>query len=88
MARRCSGPVLQALQGQIEKWKERGDWVKLQCIELLIVRGWSNKAVSESLGLTEQQVANYKFDFISRTRTLMTRKGLSQDVFPELYVDS
>ncbi|MEC9189693.1 MAG: RNA polymerase subunit sigma-70, partial [Planctomycetota bacterium] len=61
---------------------------KLQCIELLIVRGWSNKAVAESLGLTEQQVANYKFDFISRTRTLMTRKGLSEDVFPELYADS
>lgn len=80
--------LLQVLQGQIEKWKERGDWVKLQCIELLIVRGWSNKAVAESLGLTEQQVANYKFDFISRTRTLMTRKGLSEDVFPELYADS
>jgi RNA polymerase sigma-70 factor (ECF subfamily) len=80
--------LLQTLQEQIERWKERGDWTKLQCIELLIVRGWPNKQVAESLEISEQQVANYKFDFISRTRTMITRKGMSEDVFPELYEES
>ena len=77
--------LLQTLQEQIARWRERGDWTKLKCIELLIVRGWPNKQVAESLDISEQQVANFKFDFISRMRTIVKRKGLSEEVFPELY---
>ncbi len=77
--------IVQALAEQVEKWQEKGDWVKLKCIELLIVRGSSNKRVAEALSITEQQVANFKFDFLARMRTLIKRQGLSQDVFPELY---
>jgi RNA polymerase sigma-70 factor (ECF subfamily) len=70
---------------QVERWQERGDWTKLKCIELLVVRGWSNKRVSKKLDISEQQVANFKFDFISRMRTILRRKGLSNEMFPELY---
>jgi RNA polymerase sigma-70 factor (ECF subfamily) len=76
--------IVEALQDQINRWKERGDWIKLKCIELLIVRGWTNKDVATELGISEQQVANFKFDFLARTRTLIRRQGLSMDVFPEL----
>ena len=55
------------------------------CAELLFVRGWANKDVAEELSISEQQVANYKFDFIARLRTLIKRQDVSQDVFPELY---
>ena len=55
------------------------------CAELLFVRGWANKDVAEELGISEQQVANYKFDFIARLRTLVRDQELSQEVFPELY---
>jgi RNA polymerase sigma-70 factor (ECF subfamily) len=41
--------------------------------------------VAEHLLITEQQVANYKFDFIARLRTLIKRQDLSEEVFPELY---
>ena len=51
---------------------------------LLFVRGWANKDVATKLGISEQQVANQKFDFIARTRTLLERQKLSADVFPEL----
>ena len=77
--------LTEALLEQVDRWMERGDWVKLKCIELLIVRGWANKRTAEHLDISEQQVANFKFDFLSRMRTLIKRKGLSQDVFPELY---
>ncbi|MCA9121980.1 MAG: sigma-70 family RNA polymerase sigma factor [Planctomycetaceae bacterium] len=77
--------VIEALREQVDRWKERGDWTKLQCNELLFVRGWANKRVAEALGISEQQVANFKFDFLARTRTLVQRQGLSEDVFPELY---
>ena len=75
----------EALRDQVARWQERGDWIKLKCIELLIVRGWANKKVAEALDISEQQVANFKFDFLARTRTLIKRQGLSHDVFPELY---
>lgn len=77
--------IAEALGDQIARWRERGDWIKLKCAELLFVRGWANKDVADELGLSEQQVANYKFDFIARLRTLITRSEVSSDVFPELY---
>jgi RNA polymerase sigma-70 factor (ECF subfamily) len=77
--------LLAAIREQVERWLERGDWAKLKCIELLIVRGWSNKRVAEAIDITEQQVANFKFDFLARMRTLVQRQQLSPDVFPELY---
>jgi RNA polymerase sigma-70 factor (ECF subfamily) len=77
--------ILDALKEQIDRWREKGEWTKLMCAELLFVRGWANKDVAEELSLTEQQVANYKFDFIARLRTLIKRQDLSEEVFPELY---
>jgi RNA polymerase sigma-70 factor (ECF subfamily) len=40
--------------------------------------------VAEDLELSEQQVANYKFDFIARLRTMVKKQELSAEVFPEL----
>jgi len=74
-----------AMAEQVERWKARGDWTKLKCIELLIARGWANKTVAEKLGITEQQVANFKSDFLIRTRKLIARQGLSAEDFPELH---
>jgi RNA polymerase sigma-70 factor (ECF subfamily) len=70
---------------QIDHWREKGDWQKIQCIELLFVRGAANKDVAERLGITEQQVANFKFDFLARLRTLVKKQRLNEDIFPELY---
>lgn len=76
--------VAEALQIQIEKWQQRADWKKLMCIELLFVVGLGNKEVSEQIGVTEQQVANYKSDFLTRTKALIGRQDLDAEVFPEL----
>ncbi len=80
--------LLAAIHEQVARWQERGDWAKLKCIELLIVRGWNNKRVAESLDISEQQVANFKFDFLARMRTLVQRQQLSPDIFPELYPEA
>ena len=77
--------IVEAIAEQVEKWQDKSDWTKLKCIELLIVRGRANKAVAQTLQISEQQVANFKFDFLTRLRTLIKRQGLSQEVFPELY---
>jgi RNA polymerase sigma-70 factor (ECF subfamily) len=77
--------LLSALREQVDRWKEKGDWTKLKCIELLIVEGIPNKEVAERLEITEQQVANFKFDFLARTKMLLKRQDLSEEVFPELH---
>jgi RNA polymerase sigma-70 factor (ECF subfamily) len=74
-----------AIEEQIAKWRKRGDWIKIKCVELLFVRGRANKEVAETLGLTEQAVANHKFDFLTRLRGAVTKQKLPKDVFPELY---
>jgi RNA polymerase sigma-70 factor (ECF subfamily) len=74
-----------ALVDQLARWRERGDWQKIQCIELLFVRGLANKEVAEQLEVSEQTVANHKFDFLARLRTTVRKQGLSNDVFPELH---
>lgn len=76
--------IVSALKDQIEKWRDRGDWLKLQCIELLFVCGMGNKEAAVLLKITEQQVANFKFDFLARTKALVARQNLSTEVFPEL----
>lgn len=79
--------LAQGIAEQIENWRAKGDWQKVKCMELLFVCGATNKVVATTLGLTEQQVANFKFDFLARLRTLVRKQRLSEDVFPELYAD-
>lgn len=78
--------LVEALREQIERWRQRGDWDKLKCAELLFVRGMANKDAAQLLGLSEQTVANYKFELLARLKSLLRRQGLSTDVFPELSV--
>jgi RNA polymerase sigma-70 factor (ECF subfamily) len=78
------GALSTAMADQLRHWRERGDWQKIQCLELLLVRGWSNKDVAQELGLSEQTVANYKFDFLAKLRSSVRKQGLPDEVFPEL----
>jgi len=73
----------EALEDQIAKWKQKSDFQKLKCLEMLIVSGMSNKETAIALDLTEQQVANYKSDFIQRTRSLISKLA-DRERIPEL----
>ena len=68
----------------MRRWKQQGDWEKIKCAELLFVRGLPNKEAAKQLNISEQAVANYKFDFLARLRTLVKQSGLPAEVFPEL----
>lgn len=76
--------IVEALTEQVERLRSRGEWAKLECLELLLVRGWANRDVALELKMSEQTVANFKFEFLARLRTLVRKQGLSEDVFPEL----
>jgi RNA polymerase sigma-70 factor, ECF subfamily len=71
--------LTEALGQLIREWLHRSDFDRLRCLELLLVKGWANKDVARHLGLTEQAVASYKFQTISRLKEMARRAGLSLD---------
>lgn len=77
--------LVDALAQLIAQWRSRGDWEKIQCTELLFVRGVANKDAAARLRISEQAVANCKFDFLAKLRAAVRQQGLPEDVFPELY---
>jgi len=79
-----SQAVVAALGQILDHWRRRNDWTRIKCAELLFVVGLPNKQVAERLELTEQQVANQKFELIERLRNAIRTQRLNADVFPEL----
>ena len=71
--------LTEALGGLVREWLGRGEFDRLRCLELLIVKGWANKDVAAYLSLTEQAVASYKFQTVARLKEMARRAGLSLD---------
>jgi RNA polymerase sigma-70 factor (ECF subfamily) len=69
--------LAESLGHLVKEWVDRGDFDRLRCLELLIVKGWANKDAAKLLGLTEQAVASYKFQTIARLKDMARRAGLS-----------
>jgi RNA polymerase sigma-70 factor (ECF subfamily) len=61
----------------VNEWRSKGDFVRLMCMELLVVRGVANKDAAKLLDLTEQAVASYKFQMIGRLKEMARKAGLS-----------
>jgi RNA polymerase sigma-70 factor (ECF subfamily) len=74
---RCLGPMLR-------QWQERGDFQRIKVLELLLVKGLANRDVAAFLGISEQQVANYRFAAVKKLTEHIRDAGLPPDVFPEL----
>ena len=58
----------EGLRTLIGQWLERGEFERLKCIELLFVRGWSNKEVAHRLSISEQAVANHKHFVLAKLK--------------------
>lgn len=53
---------------ELNRLRQNAEWTRLACLELLFVGGFRNKEAAEILGISEQQVANWKHDFQSRLK--------------------
>jgi RNA polymerase sigma-70 factor (ECF subfamily) len=73
-----------ALGTIVHEWKARGDYQSVMILELLFVKGEGNKDVAARVGVSEQQVANIKFQAKKRLHDFLRAAKLSPDVFPEL----
>ncbi|MEM6364864.1 MAG: sigma-70 family RNA polymerase sigma factor [Planctomycetota bacterium] len=79
--------IAEAVAEQIQRWQKTSNWDKLKTIELAFVAGRTNQEIARRLRLTEQQVANYKSDFLTRLKAIVRRQSLDASVFPELAAD-
>ncbi len=76
--------VTRALKEIVRGFQEKGEYARIQVLELLFVKGWPNWQVAEYLSVSEQQVANYRFAAVKKLTEAMRAAGLPDDVFPEL----
>jgi RNA polymerase sigma-70 factor (ECF subfamily) len=76
--------LVRSLKQMIDHWWDKGEFVRIQVLELLFVKGWANKEVAKFLAISEQQVANYRFAAIKKLSENMREAGLPSEVFPEL----
>ncbi|MBX3441053.1 MAG: sigma-70 family RNA polymerase sigma factor [Planctomyces sp.] len=60
----------------IAEWRARGQFERLKCAELLLVKGLPNKDVARVLGITEQDVANQKHALLSKLKTAAEKSRL------------
>jgi RNA polymerase sigma-70 factor (ECF subfamily) len=82
-----SAAIARALGLMVRQWQEKGDYVRLKVLELLWVKGWQNRDVATFLGISEQQVANFRFAAVKKLSEQIRHAGLPGDVFPELRDD-
>jgi RNA polymerase sigma-70 factor (ECF subfamily) len=76
--------VARGLRDLIRGFQQKGDYKRIEVLELLFVKGWPNWQVAEFLQVSEQQVANYRFAAVKKLTEAMRAAGLPADVFPEL----
>ena len=76
--------LVQAIAAVLQTWRDQGEWVRVQVLELLFVKGWANKDVAAFLEVKEQQVANIRFAAVKKISEHLRSAGLSPDVFPGL----
>lgn len=79
-----SEAVARCLGWIVRQWQEKGDFLRLKVLELLLVKGWANREVAAFLGISEQQVANFRFAAVKKLAEQIRDAGLPPDVFPEL----
>ena len=79
-----SAAIARALKQMIDQWRDKGEFSRIQVLELLFVKGWANKDVAKFMAVSEQQVANYRFAAVKKLGEHVRAAGLPGDVFPEL----
>lgn len=79
-----SNVIARGLRQMIDSWRDKGEYVRIQVLELIFVKGWANKEVAKFLSITEQQVANYRFAAMKKLSEHVKDAGLPGEVFPEL----
>ena len=85
---RESHVISACLRNLISRWFDQGEFERLQCVELLFVRGWANKAAAEHLRITEQAVANHKQFVVAKLKEAGAKAHIGEIPWQEFGVDA
>lgn len=77
--------LVAALTELLARWQQRGDGEKIRVNELIFVAGLPNKEVARRLRLSEQTVANHKFELLAKLRATLEERQLPPESFPQLH---
>jgi len=77
--------LVRVLRDLIQGLMKKGEYLRVQVLELIFVKGWANQEVAKFLQLTEQQVANYRFAAVKKITETIRIADLPSDLFPELH---
>ncbi|WP_437191049.1 RNA polymerase sigma factor [Planctomicrobium sp. SH527] len=69
--------VVGCLQKLIQQWKQTGELERLKCVELLLVKGFTNKDAALELNISEQAVANHKHFVVGKLKAAAADSGNS-----------
>lgn len=75
------------LRDLIQSWFSRGEFERLECVELLFVLGWPSRDISARLGISEQAVANHKSYVIGKLKAAATAAKLRDVDWQTLRID-
>lgn len=78
----------QCLRSLIDGWKRKGEFERLECIELLFVLGLPNKDVATRLGISEQAVANHKHFVVGKLKDAAAQARLRDFDLRELGIET
>jgi RNA polymerase sigma-70 factor (ECF subfamily) len=78
--------LAKGLKTLIGQWLERGEFERLECIELLFVLGRSNKEAAKELRISEQAVANHKYFVLAKLKDWIAASPLRGTDLAELGV--
>ncbi len=73
------GVMAEALGEILRGCMTRGEWERLRCLELLLVRGLPNKDVATRLAISEQGVANHKQFAVEKLKQAAAKARLELD---------
>ena len=71
--------IAAVLKPVIEDCRDKGNHLRLKCLELLFVRGLANKDAAARLAMTEQDVANHKQYLVNRLKAEAARLKFALD---------
>jgi RNA polymerase sigma-70 factor (ECF subfamily) len=83
-----SEAIARALGQLLAQWRQQGEFVRIQVLELLFVKGMANRDVAAFLSVSEQHVANVRFAAVKKISETVRGSGLPADIFPELQPDA
>jgi RNA polymerase sigma-70 factor (ECF subfamily) len=75
------------LKPMIDEWLMQGQFERLKCAELLLVKGLANRMVAAELGISEQDVANHKYAIVTRLKAAAERSRTASLDWKTLGVD-